>query len=134
MPDIKNPAREESANQVVPNPNATERAANPGTLTPVVPTDTTDFGVLGWFITDAEGCTVRFGIEQQQYRLGLTLPNYSAMFSQLLACWLNRWKVSLTYRKPLTPPTPAPTASAPTAPPPLSIVSLVGFPTSSSGE
>lgn len=64
-------------------------------------TPTSGFEYLGWFTVDAAGCTVQFGIDQQQYTLAATSPNYNAMYSMLLACWLDRHKVSLTYASPL---------------------------------
>ena len=59
--------------------------------------DSSGFGVLGWFTVDAEGCTVQFGIDQQRYALDASAANYDALFSMLLACWLEGRKVSLTY-------------------------------------
>jgi hypothetical protein len=55
------------------------------------------FGVLGFFAVDAEGATLRFGIDQQQYFLDASAANYNALFSMLLACWLEPRKVDLTY-------------------------------------
>ena len=55
------------------------------------------FGVLGWFTIDTEGCVVQFGIDQQQYALDASAANYNALFSMLLACWLEQRKVNLTY-------------------------------------
>jgi len=76
----------------------------------VVPhtTGTTEWQTLSFpFTVDAEGCTVRFGIEQKFYHLATTQPNYNAMYSLLLACWVNRKKVSLEYRLPISGiPTP----------------------------
>lgn len=128
MPKAKEPHREEPPNQSAPNPDATKVATNPGTLTPVTmaTTNNTKFSSLGWFTTNTEGCIVRFGIEQERYLLAVTLPNYNALFSQLLACWLNGCKVSLTYRLPIKFPTPDPNA-------PLSIVSLTALPPGSEG-
>lgn len=128
MPKAKDPHREEPPSPSAPSPDATRLATDPGTLTPA--TNNTQFGFLGGFTTNTEGCTVRFGIEQERYLLALTLPNYNALFSLLLACWLNRCKVSLTYKllrkldskAPLDPNTPS------------SIVSITALPPSSSGE
>ncbi len=86
---------------------------------PVDPSPDSGFGTLGFFTVDGEGCTVRFGIEQQQYVLEASSPNYSAMFSMLLACWLEGRRVSLTYVSPLLTGHP----QVPDAP--LRIVSLV---------
>lgn len=61
-------------------------------------TDTTDFGYLTFFIADADGCTVRYGIEQTRFRLNASHVQYSAMYSLLLACWLDRARVSLEFR------------------------------------
>jgi hypothetical protein len=58
---------------------------------------TSEFGVLGWFTVDAEGATVQFGIDQQQYFLDASAANYNALFAMLLACWLEPRKVDLTY-------------------------------------
>jgi hypothetical protein len=79
-------------------------------------TGSSGFDYLGWFTVDDDGCIVQFGIDQQRYRLDAGIANYNAMFSMLLACWLDRHKVSLTYGLPL------PTAAADA---PLRIVSLV---------
>lgn len=73
------------------------------------------------FIVTTEGCTVRFGIEQTYYHLAVTLPNYNALYSLLLACWLNQYRVRLTYRLPIRPPhAPPPDPNDPIT---LSIVS-----------
>jgi hypothetical protein len=74
------------------------------------------FGYLGWFTVDDEGCIVQFGIDQQQYRLDADTPNYNALYSMLLACWLDRRKVNLTYSNSLL---------VATQDAPLRIVSLV---------
>jgi len=58
---------------------------------------TSGYGVLGFFTVDAEGATVRFGIDQQQYFLDASAANYNALFAMLLACWLEQRKVNLTY-------------------------------------
>jgi hypothetical protein len=58
---------------------------------------TSGFGYLGWFTIDAEGATVQFGIDQQKYVLDASAANYNAQFSMLLACWLERRQVNLTY-------------------------------------
>jgi hypothetical protein len=58
---------------------------------------TSGFDFLGWFTVDAEGATVQFGIDQQRYFLDASAANYNALFSMLLACWLERRKVNLTY-------------------------------------
>lgn len=73
----------------------------PGGAIEKATTGSSGFDYLGWFTVDDEGCTVQFGIEQQRYLLAATVPNYNAMFSTLLACWLDRHKVDLTYALPL---------------------------------
>lgn len=131
MPATKRPRRAASPTQAnTPPPTSTVPTAPPpatgfpggsGTLTPqqVDLDNTTDFEYLGWFTVSAEGCTVQFGIEQQRYFLALTAPNYNALFSMLLTCWVDRHKVSLRYRSPLL----GGVAQDPDAP--LSIISLV---------
>jgi hypothetical protein len=64
-------------------------------------TGTSGFDYLGWFTVDDDGCIVQFGIDQQQYRLDAGAANYNALYSMLLACWLDRHKVNLTYTLPL---------------------------------
>lgn len=115
MPNIKKPRRDADATNLTIDPDS-------GT---VAGTDNTDFGQLGWFTTSAEGCTVRFGIEQQGYGLAVTLPNYNALFSQLLACWLNGCRLSLTFGIRRSP------AVDPNAP--LNIVSITALPPGSEG-
>lgn len=71
---------------------------NPIKAEPIT-TGKTEAGYLSFpFTVDAEGCTVRFGLEQTYYHLAATLPQYNALFSLLLACWVNQYKVSFTYR------------------------------------
>jgi hypothetical protein len=103
----------------MPKVKTSAATINPGAGVEAVTTGTSGFGYLGWFTVDGDGCTVQFGIEQQRYLLAATLPNYNAMFSTLLACWLDRHKVALTYALPLI--------GLPTQPDdaPLRIVSLV---------
>lgn len=60
--------------------------------------DTTAFAPLGFFTVDSEGCTVRYGIEQTTYRVSASNGQYNAMYSLLLACWVERARVSLRYR------------------------------------
>jgi hypothetical protein len=133
MPATKRPRRTappQQANtpttQTVPTapPPVTSVPGGSGTLTPqqVDLDNTTDFEYLGWFTVSAEGCTVQFGIDQQRYFLALTAPNYNALFSMLLTCWVDRHKVSLRYRSPLLGGA-AQVAQDPNAP--LSIISLV---------
>jgi hypothetical protein len=63
---------------------------------------TTDYETLSFpFTVDADGCTVRFGIEQRYYRLASTHSNYNALYSLLLACFANQNKVQFEYRLPL---------------------------------
>jgi len=57
----------------------------------------TEFKFIGFFFATDQRCSIRFGIEQEVYALQTTKPNYNAMFSLLLACWLNSHKVSLKY-------------------------------------
>jgi hypothetical protein len=65
-------------------------------------TATTDYAPLSFpFTVDAEGCTVRFGIEQKSYQLASTHENYNALYSLLLACFANGNKVQLEYRLPI---------------------------------
>ena len=94
----------------------------PGTASPIggpvtaSTTGTSGFDYLGWFTVDDDGCIVQFGIDQQQYRLDAGTANYNALFSMLLACWLDGHKVRLTYSLPVT---------SVNAEAPLRIVSLV---------
>jgi len=57
----------------------------------------TEYKVIGHFFVTDQRCSIRFGIEQEVYALQTTKPNYNAMFSLLLASWLNSHKVSLKY-------------------------------------
>ena len=74
-----------------------------GTLTQgtAATTATSGYGTLGFFTVDAEGATVHFGIDQQEYVLAASAPNYNALFAMLLACWLEARRVNLTYALPL---------------------------------
>ena len=90
---------------------------------PQAGTGTTGWEIVSFFTVDAEGCTVRFGAEQQYYQLKLTRPNYNALFSLLLACWVNPRRVRLEYAIPIISPSPIPDPPAP-----LSIVSIVALP------
>jgi hypothetical protein len=83
------------------SPTTGTTTTKPGVVAEASTTGSTGLDILGWFTVDDEGCTVRFGIEQQQYLLAATAPNYNAMFSTLLACWLDRRRVDLTYALPL---------------------------------
>jgi hypothetical protein len=74
----------------------------------------TEWSYLTWFRTGAEGCKVRYQIEQKYYELSATQPNYNALFSLLLACWTNHYKVQITYKNPIRKPTdPAPDTNEP---------------------
>ena len=55
------------------------------------------WSTLGWFAVGAEGVTVHFGIDQQQYVLDTSAANYNALFSMLLACWLEHRRLQFTY-------------------------------------
>ena len=116
-------AAQPPATQTTPTttPPVTGFPSGSGTLTPNEADldNTTGFDYLGWFTVSAEGCTVQFGIEQQRYFLALTAPNYNALVSMLLACWIDRHKVSLRYRNPLL------NGVSQDPNPPLSILSLV---------
>jgi hypothetical protein len=120
------PSRKATANPVA-NGAVTQPAPNGSASTPPIGatpqtvdgTPSSDFDYLGWFTVDGDGCTVQFGIEQQRYVLAATSANYNAMFSMLLACWLDRHKVNLTYASPLLTPHTA------ESDPPLRILSLV---------
>jgi hypothetical protein len=81
-----------------PSSGGAKRPATPAGQVEAQISDTSGIGVLGWFIVDGEGCTVRFGIELQRYSLAMTQSNYNALFSLLLASWLNGHKVNITYR------------------------------------
>lgn len=127
MPKVKKTAapKAPTANPVA-NGGITQPGPGAPTVTPpivasphtVATSGSSGFDYLGWFTVDAAGCTVQFGIEQQRYVLAATSANYNAMFSMLLACWLDRHKVNLTYAIPLI------TAGAVDAEPPLRILSL----------
>ena len=68
----------------------------------------TPWGTLGWFRLDAEGATVHFGIDQQEYFLDASAANYNALYSMLLACWLEARRIQLTYAlQRLVPNAPA---------------------------
>jgi hypothetical protein len=68
----------------------------------------TPWGTLGWFAIDTEGATVHFGIDQQKYFLDASAANYNALFSMLLACWLEARRIQLTYAiERLVPNAPA---------------------------
>jgi hypothetical protein len=70
-------------------------------------TETTPYGVLSFpFTVDDKGCTVRFVDEQRYFHIAFTLPHYNALYSLLLACFMNRTNVRLEYIALL--PTPAP--------------------------
>ena len=82
----------------------------------------TPWGALGWFRLDAEGAKVHFGIDQQEYFLDASAANYNAMYSLLLACWLETRDIQITYGlQRLVPHAPAP-ADAPR--PILSVLSI----------
>jgi hypothetical protein len=55
---------------------------------------------LGFVNANDEGFTVRFGIDQERFILEAKEPNYNAMYSRLLACWVSRGKLSVSYRSP----------------------------------
>jgi hypothetical protein len=84
-----------------------------------ITTGESSWGYLSFFLADDEGCKVRFGIEQKFYALPATAPNYNGLYSLLLACWINHFKVSLTYRLPMRPPN-----TLDPAPGPLKIVAI----------
>lgn len=84
------------------------------------PTAISKSGALGWFTVNAEGCSVRFGIEPQMYMLKLDTPNYNAIFSTLLACWLNCAQLTLTYSTLRATPIPDEDA-------PREIISIAAF-------
>ena len=82
-----------------PTPPTTEE---PLRTTPAPPTtaplQTTQWGYLGSVHASANGFVVRIGIDRERYILKPTVANYNAMFSLLLACWLDRGKLSIKYR------------------------------------
>jgi hypothetical protein len=110
-----------------PVKSSEESAAEAVAVTPVPPDDTTEFDTPSFFTVTGDGCTIRFGIEQKSYHVALTLPNYNSLFSLLLACWVNRARVSLKLAA-LQPPTP-PNAQVTT----VSIVSATAMPSGSEG-
>ena len=80
----------------------------------------TPWGTLGWFAIDAEGATVHFGIDQEKYFLDASAANYNALFSMLLACWLEARRIQLTYAIERLIPNAAPDA-------PRRILSLISI-------
>ena len=79
-----------------------------------------EFDTLGWFIADTEGVKVRFGIDAEEYFLDATATNYNAVFSMLLACWLEHRRVQIVHATDLLNPVLAPDA-------PRRILSVVAF-------
>jgi len=67
---------------------------------PIDATPTSPFDYLGTINVSGDGCTIRYVAQQNFYFLARTLPNYNAMFSLLMACWLNRHKVSVSFLHP----------------------------------
>jgi hypothetical protein len=59
----------------------------------------TQWGYLGFVKAGGDGFTVRFGIDQERYFLPADAPNYNALYSLLLSCWLARGKLSITYTR-----------------------------------
>ena len=78
------------------------------------------FATLGWFIADTEGVKVRFGTDAEEYFLDATATNYNAVFSMLLACWLEHRRVQIVHATDLLNPVLAPDA-------PSRILSVVAF-------
>jgi hypothetical protein len=59
----------------------------------------TEWGYLGFVNASRDGFTVRFGIDQERYFLPASSPSFNALYSLLLACWLARGKLSISYRR-----------------------------------
>ena len=83
----KEPSDRGPANDPRPRPNQQTNAPDAISASNVLHTK---WSYLGFVYASPEGFVVRFGIDQERYLLKLTQPNYNAMFSVLLGCWLDR--------------------------------------------